>query len=142
MIKRREKLTLYACFLRGGGCRSVSGAVSCGREREWSMTQCTAINTHKFNPCMSHVLVSSLAHGNSPDYPQGWAYMAGKHPLPGPRNAIKADQVYYTSMQACMSLDMASLSCFNSKPLSLQYVPVCISQCCHHTTHCSRSPLV
>ena len=139
MIKRREKLTLYTCFLRGTGCMSVSGAVSCGREREWSMTQCMAINTHK---PLSHALVSSLAHGNSPDYPQGWADMAGKHPLPSPRNAIKADQVYYTSMQACMPLDMASLSCFNSKPLSLQYIPVCISPCHHHTTHCSRSPLV
>ena len=103
MIKRREELTLYACFLRGSGCRSVSGAVSCGQEREWSMTQCMAINTHK---PLSHALVSGLAHGKSPDYPQVWADMAGKHPLPGPRNAIKADQVYYTSMQACMPLNM------------------------------------
>ena len=60
---------------------------------------CTAINTHK---PLSHALVSGLAHGKSPDYPQGWADMAGKHPLPGPRNAIKADRVYYTSMQACV----------------------------------------
>ena len=34
MVKSREQLTLYARFLRGGGCRSVSGVVSCGQDRE------------------------------------------------------------------------------------------------------------
>ena len=39
VVMSREVLTLCACFLRGGGCRSVSGAVSCGQVRELSMTR-------------------------------------------------------------------------------------------------------
>ena len=58
-----QRLTLNACFLRGGGCRSVSGAVSCGQAREMTMAECTSTNRHK--PCHVHKYTSNLAGGKS-----------------------------------------------------------------------------
>ena len=56
-----QRLTLNACFLRGGGCRSVSGAVSCGQAREISLAECTSTNTQ--NMSLTQKYVSNLACG-------------------------------------------------------------------------------
>ena len=50
-----QRLTLNACFLRGGGCRSASGAVSCGQAREISLAECTPTNTQNMSLTQKYV---------------------------------------------------------------------------------------
>ena len=64
VVMSREELTLCARFLRGGGCRSVSGAVSCGQARELSMTSAHSQTHTKAMSC--HLYTCTCKWWDSP----------------------------------------------------------------------------
>ena len=64
VVMSREELTLCAGVSRGGGCRSASGAVSCGQARELSMTSAHS-QTH--TKAMSSHLYYAHAHAHASD---------------------------------------------------------------------------
>ena len=64
VVMSREELTLCARFLRGGGCRSVSGAVSCGQARELSMTSAHSQTHTKAMSC--HLYTCTCKWWHSP----------------------------------------------------------------------------